>query len=317
MLRALEQEIVAQTNATVIEVPEYGLKPVLKRVGHQMRWDPARRLLPKKSFKVEADVIWYILMGAENYELDLFTDWDKQASQRIVYIFDTLEVQFNLTKKLFSDNRFNIRITSFEDALQHLEYITKQNWFAIEQAVPASLFPSIPENERLIDFSSYGRRYADFHDALLDFCKSNELYYDYTTHDGSHPAAPAEELYNQYAWHLSHSKFTISWPVEMTHPKRAGRQKPITCRWFEAGSCGTIMIGKQPGNKLFEELLHPDLVIEIDPFAEKKQLWRQLEKIYNERSTLLNKANQIAQANSFRWTWANRVERMLALCGDG
>ena len=69
MLRALEEEIVHQTGATVVEVPDYGLHPLTSRVGHSMRWDPARKLLPKKSFPVEADVLWYILMGPENYEL--------------------------------------------------------------------------------------------------------------------------------------------------------------------------------------------------------------------------------------------------------
>jgi hypothetical protein len=223
MLRALEEEIIRQTDAEVIEVPYYGLDPVMKRVGHQMRWDPIRKLLPKKSFVVNADVIWYILMGAENYELDLFRDWDKHAKHRIVYLFDTLEPQFVLTKNLFSDDGFNIRITSFEDAVEHLQTITGKGWHAIEQAVPKELFPIVPEKEKLIDFSSYGRRYPAFHTALLDYCHGNHLYYDYTTHDGIHPTAPDEELYNQYAWHLSHSIFTISWPVEMTHPKRAGR----------------------------------------------------------------------------------------------
>lgn len=313
MLRALEEEIIAQTGATVIDVPDYGLKPVLKRLGHQMRWDPARKLLPKKSFPVEADVIWYILMGAENHELDLFKDWDKYAKHRIVYIFDTLEVQFDLTQKLFSNDLFNIKITSFEDAVQHLQTITGQSWYAIEQAVPASIFYQCPEEERLIDFSSYGRRYPAFHTALLDFCSANNLYYDFTTHDGNHPAAPAKELYKQYAWHIRHSLFTISWPVEMTHPKRAGRLKPITCRWFEAGSAGTAIIGRQPGNALFKDLLHPDLVIDMNPFDEKKHLWKQLDKIYGERNILLNRAGKIAELNGDRWTWRNRVKRMLAL----
>lgn len=313
MLRALEDEIVRQTGAAVIEVPDYGLQPVLKRAGHQMRWDAARQLLPKKSFPIEADVLWYILMGAENYELDLFKDWNKSAGRRIVYIFDTLEVQFDLTQKLFSDEGFTVRITSFQDAVAHLQTITGKGWHAIEQAVPATLFHPMAEQEKLIDFSAYGRRYPAFHAALLDFCQANQLYYDYTTHDGNHPAAPADELYHQYAWHLSHSKFTVSWPVELTHPKRAGRLKPITCRWFEAGSAGTVILGKQPGNALFDELLHPQLVVELDPFAEKQVLWKQLERIWQERTLLLSRAHHIAAQNAARWTWTDRVQRMRAL----
>jgi hypothetical protein len=313
MLRALEDEIVRQTNATVMEVPDYGLKPVLKRVGHQMRWDPARKLLPRKPLDVEADVIWYILMGAENYELDLFKDWHKHAKHRIVYLFDTLEVQFDLTQKLFSDDLFNIRITSFEDAVEHLQTITGKRWHAIEQAVPESLFHTVAEKEKVIGFSSYGRRYPRFHEALLEFCQQNNIYYDYTTHDGNHPAAPPDELYYQYAWHLSHSMFTVSWPVEMTHPARAGRLHPITCRWFEAASAGTVIIGKKPGNRLFNQMLHPDLVIEIDPFAEKQSLQKQLAEIYQQRSVLLGKARDISTTHIEGWTWMNRVKRMIAL----
>ncbi len=150
MLRALEAEIVKQTGAAVIEVPFYGLHTVTSRAGHGMRWDPVRSLLPKKSFRVEADVIWYILMGPENFELDLFKDWDINAKYRIAYIYDTLEPQFGLVQKLFSDDRFNIKVTSFHDAVPYLEALTKKKWHAIEQAIPEALFSKVPfENESI------------------------------------------------------------------------------------------------------------------------------------------------------------------------
>ena len=74
MLRAFEDEIVKQTGAEVFEVPYYGSSSLLNRMGHGMRFDKARNYLTKKSLPVEADVIWYILMGPENYELDLFKE---------------------------------------------------------------------------------------------------------------------------------------------------------------------------------------------------------------------------------------------------
>lgn len=316
MLRALEDEIVAQTGATVVEVPDYGLHVVTSRVGHAMRWDPARKLLPKKNFPVEADVLWYILMGPENFELDLFKDWNIKAKYRIVYIYDTLEPQLGLVKKLFSDNLFNICITSFNDAVSHLETFTNKKWHYIEQAVPVSLFRPIALAEKLIPFSSYGRRQGDFHKVLLEFCERNHLYYDFTTHSGASPTAPEYQLYKQYAWHLSHSMFTVSWPVELTNPRRAGRLRPITCRWFEAAASGTIILGKKPDNSMFDELLIPGLVTEIDPQEDKMKLWRVLDKVFANRNEMMTKFAAIAEQNYERWTWANRVTRMLQLIGE-
>jgi hypothetical protein len=313
VLRAFEDDIVRETGADVIEVPDYGYKQVVKRIGHNMRWDPARHLMPKKSFPVDADVIWYILMGAENYELDLFKDWDVKARYRIAYLYDTLQPQFPVTKKLFSDDRFNIRITSFHDAVPYLEKLTGKKWHAVEQAVPSLLFGQVPVEEKLISFSSYGRKFPVFHEALLEFCKSNKLYYDFSTDEGKHPIASENELYNQYAWHLNHSFFNISWPVEITSPYRAGKLNPVTCRWFEAASAGTIILGRKPGNKLFDQLLAPGLVVDIDPFEEKQAIWKNLDMIYSRRMELMENAVKLQKEHSDRWTWTNRTRRILGL----
>jgi hypothetical protein len=317
MLRAFEEEIIQFTGAEVIEIPHYGMDKVTSRVGHNMRWDKARKLLPKKPLPVEADVIWYILMGPENYELDLYKQWDAVAKHRIVYIFDTLQPQFAITKKLFTGDQFNICITSFNDAVPHLERLTGRKWHTIEQAVPESLFKPVEPGQKSIAFSSYGRRFPAFHEVLLSFCQGNGLYYDYTTHDGKHPTAPEYELYKQYAWHLGHSMFTVSWPVELTNPARAGILHPITCRWFEAAATGTVIIGQKPGNPLFDEMLYPGLVLLVDPFQEKKALWKNLEKIYADRISSMTQARQVAEANQGRWTWKNRVQRIAALINAG
>lgn len=317
MLRALEEEIIRQTGAETMQVPEYGMQTVLNRSGHGMRFDGARSLLPKKSLKVEADVLWYVLMGPENYELDLFKDWNITAGHRVVYIFDTLQPQFPIIKKLFANDLFNIKITSFHDAVPDLEKLTATEWHAVEQAVPDDLFKPVNADEKVIDFSSYGRRFPTFHDSLLEFCSSNNLYYDYTTHSGRHPAAPEEELYKQYAWHLSHSKFTVSWPVELTSPARAGKLHPITCRWFEAAFAGTVIIGKKPGNELFDRLLHKDLVVPIDLSLNRAGILKRLEDILDKKDELLKKSFEISNANKNLWTWSERVGRMLEFVMQG
>ncbi|MEO6930011.1 MAG: hypothetical protein ABI151_00205, partial [Chitinophagaceae bacterium] len=252
----------------------------------------------------------------ENFELDLFSGWAKNVKHRVAYIYDTLEPQFPLIKKLFSNDDFNLKITSFNDAVPLLETLTGKNWYCIEQAVPEGLFTPVAQSEKVIDFSSYGRKLPVFHAALLEFCKVNGLYYDYTTHAFNHPVAPEDELYRQYAWHLTHSKFTVSWPVEVTNPTRAGVLHPVTCRWFEAAASATIIIGRQPANDQFEKMLAPNLVVEIDPFEAKPVILSRLDQIYNNYERLQENAFTTRVANLGRWTWKNKVERMRQLVGE-
>jgi len=123
-------------------------------------------------------------------------------------------------------------------------------------------------------------------------------------------------MYNHYAWHVSHSMFNVCWPVELTDPRRAGTFNPITCRWFEVAAAGTCIIGKKPANEYFDSILHPDLVVEMDPFKKRKELIRDLQKLWQNRETHLKLSQQLRNENIYRWTWKNRVERMLQLIDD-
>lgn len=312
VLRALEEAIVQQTGAEVVEVQAYGMHPVVKRAGHGMRFEGVRSLIPKKKLQIEADVLWYILMCPENYELDFYTGWE-QVPKRIVYIFDTLVPHFSIVKKLFSGNAFNILITSFHDATVHLEQLTGNQWHAVEQAVPPQTFHLIEKSEKSIHFSSYGRRHTRFHHFLIDFCLHHNLYYDYSTHNGPNLWTHENELYRQYAWHIQHSIFTVSWPVEVTNPQRAGYFNPITCRWFEAAACGTVIVGQTPDNTLFDHLLHPNLVVPINPDGKKETIFEGLESLWRNKDQYQQTAYVISRKIGERLTWKNRVLRILQL----
>jgi hypothetical protein len=215
-------------------------------------------------------------------------------------------------KELFSSGDFNIKITSFNDAKNDLDKLTGQQWHVIEQA-GTEVFQSVPFEEKLIHFSAYGRRLPAWHAVLMDFCKENNLYYDYSTHGGRYPTADPEQLYRQYAWHLNHSLFTLSWPVELTNPERAGHLHPITCRWFEAACAGSVILGRKPANEVFDQWLFPDLVIALDPKASQNEIRQQLENIWKNRKELYSAVNEKQNRYYGRLTWDNRVQRILEL----
>ncbi len=317
IVRAFEDTIALMTSANIIHYPERHISPsLINRMGQGMNKGKYRKFLPKANFQPEADVLWVILMGPENFELDLFTGWQKSAKKKIVYLCDTLPYQMDTIKRLFSNDDFDICITAFEEAVPELEKITKRKWYGLVQAAPNALFKPVPYEEKIIHFSAYGRRFPVFHESLMDFCNQNSLYYDYTTHNGQHPTADATELYKQYAWHVSHSLFNVSWPVEMTNPQRAGYLRPITPRWYEAGLSGCIIIGRGPDNKKFYEELCDGIVEEINPFETKEHIFKQLDYLWENRIILYEKSQQIRSANSVRWSWENRVNTILNLLND-
>jgi hypothetical protein len=310
-LRALEEAIRELTGAIPVDTPRYNGFKWVNKLGFGTRYETLRALCPKKTLRIETDVIWYVLMGPENYELDLFQGWDTGAKYRIVYLFDTLESQIPLIKKLFSGDTFTHCFTSFRDAVPMLEKQTGRKWYSVEQAVPGSLFYPVPMEEKIIHFSSYGRRQERFHLILSGFCRSKGLIYDYTTHGRYKPVASEEELYRQYAWHIRHSLFAVSWPVELTHPQRAGSLSPITCRWFEAASAAATILGHQPANPDFESVLAPGYVINIDLNRDDEAIWEQLNDLWENRKEAYERSLRIALANKGKWTWQNRVKEML------
>ena len=312
MLRSFENAIAGLLNAEIISYPKKTVPAaILNPMQHGMNRAKYRYLLPKTTFNPEADVLWVILMGPENLELDLYKGWQKSAKKKVIYIYDTLPMQMDTIKRLFSNDDFDVCITSFEEAIPALEKVTKRKWYTLAQAAPPELFRSLPIEERLIHFSNYGRRLPLFHNALIEFCRSNNLYYDYTTHDAKHPVADPSELYKQYAWHLNHSLFNVCWPVELTNPQRAGYLRPITGRWFEAGLSGCIIIGKAPDNPSFNTQLDKDMVEYIDPFESKEKIFKRLDQLWENREALLAKQNRIREANKDKWSWESRVNQIL------
>jgi hypothetical protein len=252
-------------------------------------------------------------MGPENYRLDLYKDWDKGCKKKVLYLYDTLPSQYPVMQRLLSNNNWDVLITSFNDAVDDLEKLTGRKWHCIEQAADTDIFKPVPLNERLIHFSSYGRRHAALHEALIEFCAVNNLYYDYTTHDGRHPTSDSAELYKQYAWHLTHSIFTFSWPVELTNPQRAGHLRPVTCRWFEAAAAGTVIAGQPPANAIFGKYLSDDLVVKLDYTSSKSEYLKALDFLMNKHEQYHNTAYHFSKQVNSSISWNEKVKRILEL----
>ena len=146
MLRDFEEEIVRVTGASVVPIPPYrGPAMVVDRIAHGTRYAPLRRLVPrKKTFGVDADVLWLVLMGPENSWLDLYRAWDKRVGYRIVYVCDTFPEQIPALRRRVAAAKWDVMITSFHSCIPMLERETGRPWAAVAQGVNADRFVPVP-----------------------------------------------------------------------------------------------------------------------------------------------------------------------------
>ncbi len=310
MLRSLEDEIVRQTGAQQIWIEHTPLELRSNRwFGQGTRHAHLRRFLPVHRIELpaETEVVWNILMGPEDYRLDRRAGFSENVRHRVVYQFDTLPAQMPTIRDLFSGPEWNVRVTSFDDALPMLAATTGGEWYHADQAVSLKYFAPAPPEKRVIHFSSYGRRHPRVHEALLRFCERRGLYYDYTTHGRAQPTAESLALLKQFAWHLCHSLFTVCWPVEITNPQRAGDLSPITCRWFEAAAAGAAIIGQPPRNPRFARLFGEDFVTPLDPEESVERIGARLEEIWDRRMELSTRALAPRERLGVKLDWSERV----------
>jgi len=309
MLRDFEDEIIRVTGAERVIAPSRSFPPFIGgRLAHGTRYSGVRKWVPKEEYELKADVLWVVLMGPENFTLDMFKGWDRHVGLKILYLFDTFDEQLASVRRVVSATKWDFISTAFPGNREFLEQETQQPWHLIRHGVNLNRFRPAPIERRVIDFSAYGRRFEPVHKAMRDYCNRDGKYYDFTITASVQPELDPREHYAQYAWHLSHSIFNFCWPMEMTTPGRAKAHSPITCRWFEAAASGNVILGKAPADPGFEEIFGKDAVIEInheqeDPIAVVESLWEK-------REFYLKQALERRAKHSPKWSWVTRIDEI-------
>jgi hypothetical protein len=314
MQRDFEAEIARVTGAEPVSAPRPPHPRLFRRLACPgSRWSWVLPWLPKARFRVEADVLWVVLMGPECYPLWLHRGLERHAGKKVLYLYDTFESQAGIIRDLLRRARWDLCVTSFPAAVPFLERETGREWLAVLQGVlPERFFPLPEGGEPAVAFSAYGRRVPSVHAAVREFTRERGLHYDYTVAAGLQPGLDPRENYQQYAWHLRQSWFTFSWPVELTNPGRARGFSPVTCRWFEAAASGTVVLGHAPKDPAFEEAFGPGLVVPFDPGAPPERMRARLADLWASRRELRAQALERHRGRAAGWTWEDRVRQLLA-----
>jgi hypothetical protein len=308
MLRDFEHEICRVTGAQKFILPEVNTS---FQIG--TRYQNLRKLVPRENLEVPGEVIWCVLMGPENCKLDLLKMRTRPGAIKILYLFDSFEHQLPAINYMLSRTEWDVLITSFEEAVPLLEESTSRKWHAVYQGVKEERFTPAPPEQRIIGICSYGRRIQRLHEVLLKFCKESNIYYDFTSWQSVRKDIDADDLYRQYAWHLTHSVFSINLPVEISHPERAGKLHPVTCRWFEAAAAGTIILGMPPRSPTFLEMFPAGMVNTVDLSGSERDIVLQLRAAWEKRSELLQFAQTIRGSMIHNWSWESRIHQIQQL----
>jgi hypothetical protein len=314
VLQDFKEEIIRITSGHPVVMPRRKFPKLIEdRIGHGTRYSRLRELIPKVECNLNADVLWVILMGPENFSLDLFKNWDRHVGIKILYIFDTFEAQLPSIRRVLQSAKWDLAITSFHGAIPFLEEQTQCEWYAVAQGVKLDRFSPVSIDEKLISFSAYGRRLDKVHHSIKDYCLQTGRYYDYTITTNVQPKLDPLESYRHYAWHLAHSFFTFSWPVELTNPKRVLTYSPITCRWFEAAASGTIILGQAPNDPEFEKIFGSDLVVPIDYTNSQDKLSLIWDELWENRHYYFHSAWKAREILAKNWSWESRVREILGI----
>ena len=314
MLRDFEDEIVRITGGHKVVMPRRKLPKFIEdRTAHGTRYAPFRNFIPKVECDLKADVLWVILMGPEDFPLDLFKNWDRNVGIKVLYIFDTFEHQLPSIRRVLQSAKWDLAITSFHGALSFLESHTQRKWHAVAQGVKLDRFKPVAKSEKLISFTAYGRRLENVHNSIKEYCLQTDKYYEYTTTTSLQSQLDPRENYSQYAWHLAHSFFTFSWPVELTNPQRVLTFSPITCRWFEAAASGTVILGQAPKDSEFNKIFGSDLVIPIDYTSSNENFNLIWQELWENRYYYFQGAMKAREMLGKNWFWDTRVFEILEL----
>lgn len=310
-LSSFQEAIIKITFAETVFLPVLGFWE--KKFLQTSKFRILRKFLFRKKIIHDVgniDVLWYILMGPENYRLDLFSGYEN-VSTKIIYFFDTLPHQFKLIKLLNLDRNFDYKITSFLDAKDVLERLTHYEWNYWAQASICRPQNFQSFHNKNIAFSSYGRKVERLNQLIKKFCDINSLHFDYNHESPGSLRTNNIDLYNNYLWHTSQSVFNVCFSVEITDPDRSGILSPITCRWFEAILSRNIVVGIPPRGKEFDNYFPSNFVQQINLECSDEVILEQINNLWINREEIYNSIYSTLSDDFFlKFQWEYRVREI-------
>lgn len=222
-------------------------------------------ILKKLKFKQKYDDIFTILMSPHDiyklYPLGFY------SNRKHIYIYDLWKPQY----KYFENCLNNLNIESvffssretaeyFKDKFENIE----TNFYWLPEAIGYNIYKYHDYEEKDIDILSFGRKYNEYHNLIVDFTREQNINYIYQKDK------IVFDTKDNFINGLSRSKISLCFPASITHAETTGNISKITMRYFQSMASKCLILGKSPYD--MEYLFDYNPVIEIDEENPTKQI---------------------------------------------
>jgi glycosyltransferase involved in cell wall biosynthesis len=219
---------------------------------------------------------------------------------KAIYLFDAWPTYFNYILRFVNDFKIDYLFVSSKQAAESLnKLIGKNNVFWVPEGVKPNDYKFLPAANRNIDVLSFGRKYDNFHQKIVEKLALKKVNYIFSS--ANEKLFPDKESFTKG---LSGAKISVCFPTSVTHPERAGGVETMTNRFLQSMASKCLVLGKAPEEMI--QLFGYNPVVEIDMNNPAEQIIEILEN-YENYSELIEKNFKTVAENQ---TWANRWEQI-------
>ncbi|HOV84330.1 MAG TPA: hypothetical protein PLE52_05930 [Paludibacteraceae bacterium] len=194
----------------------------------------------------------YLLNSFHNKSIYLFDAWPKDYIKihdfcqiyRINYLFVTSSLSTIQLKKMLPT--------------------TIVEW--VPEAIDTTIYKFLPYHKKNIDVLAFGRKYDDYHLAILEKLQQHNFSYLFEKTKGELVFSSREEFING----LARTKISICFPSDLTHPARAGNVSTMTVRYLQSMAAKCLIVGHAPQEMI--DLFGYNPVVEVDFTRPAEQL---------------------------------------------
>lgn len=180
--------------------------------------------------------------------IDALGDWRKKSDMAVCILEEVWPRKIDQYKPLIKSlGRFDLIACSFADSCERLSELTGKPVIHLPYAVDALRFmPKKSDVDRPIDIYYLGRRRPELHEALMEYTRRNELFYNYDTFTSLPIATDHQAHRDHLAYMIRHSKLFLVDYAKKGHSDETDAQVGWGPRHIEGMAAGAVQVGYAP-----------------------------------------------------------------------
>lgn len=223
------------------------------------------------------------------------------SGQKSIYLFDCWERTFDILLRMIDNYAINqVFFSAKQSALIMQKKAPHVQCIWIPEAISIQPYYAKHYSEKDIDVLQIGRKYDEYHDAIVQYCKDNSIVYLYEEKKGDVIFPDQRSFFDG----LARSKVNICFPSSITHKERSGNISTMTQRYLQAMASKCLILGIMPYD--MEELFDYCPIVEVDMNAPCEQLTDVLAAYHSYQPLIEKNYSTVMEHHQ----WKHRIREM-------